>query len=196
MYRLFQLSVLFMAFAGLGLAQVEKLPSSGKDPGKNQLPPRYDRTDQLPGESSSKSTQIDISPPENDAKDHPNSSDAMQDADVDGSGDVDVKEFRPWDPHRARKDIEVGDYYFTQKNYRAALSRYTEALEYKPNDALANLKMAQCLDKLKLSDDAVIHYQEYLKILPEGEFAAEARKALERLKKDEKEPSSAKVQSK
>jgi len=93
-----------------------------------------------------------------------------------------VQEFHPYDPHRALKDIEVGDFYFKKRNYRAALDRYREALFYKPNDALANFRMAQSLEKLTQSDEAVEHYQEYLKILPNGPQAEEARKGLERLK--------------
>ncbi len=72
---------------------------------------------------------------------------------------ADVQEFHPFDPHRAAKDIEVGDFYFKKKNYRAALDRYREALFYKPNDALANFRMAQAFEKLAQPDDAVEHYR-------------------------------------
>ena len=44
----------------------------------------------------------------------------------------------------------------------------SEALFYKPNDALANFRMAQAFEKLDQPDDAVEHYEEYLKILPNG----------------------------
>jgi tetratricopeptide (TPR) repeat protein len=92
---------------------------------------------------------------------------------------------RPWDPHKAVKDIEVGDFYFKKKNYRAALGRYQDALVYKPNDAVAQFRLAECFDKIGNSGDAVTHYQEYLKILPHGPFAADAQKALDRLKAKE-----------
>jgi hypothetical protein len=42
--------------------------------------------------------------------------------------------------------------------------------------------MAQCFEKLDNPDEAVTHYQEYLKILPHGPFSQDAQKALERLK--------------
>ena len=80
-----------------------------------------------------------------------------------GSASSDVQEFHPYDPHRAAKDIEVGDFYFKKKNYGAALERYREALFYKPNDALANFRMAEAFDKLAQLDDAAEHYQEYLR---------------------------------
>jgi tetratricopeptide (TPR) repeat protein len=151
-------------------------------PGPNSAPPRSDRVDaasldDAPGESSSKDTQIDLSPPPGEDKAHPGSS-ADDEAD---SGDV--GEFHPWDPHKAAKDIEVGDFYFkVKKNYIAAESRYREALEYKENDATATFKLAVCLEKESRPDEARQEFEAYLKILPNGSEAPEAKKAIERLK--------------
>ena len=159
-----------------GAAQAQE---GDKDSNQNQPPPRSERSREA-GESSSRDTRIDLSPPPNDAKDHPNSTLPAEDTDENASGDV--REFHPFDPHRALKDIEVGDFYFKKKNYSAALDRYREALFYKPNDAVANFRMAQALDKLARLDEAAEHYQEYLKILPNGPLAEEAKKALEKIK--------------
>jgi tetratricopeptide (TPR) repeat protein len=128
--------------------------------------------------SSSKDTRIDLSPPKDDSKNHPNSV-VITDEDETPS---DVDEMHPWDPHKAAKDIEVGDYYFKRKNYKGALERYKDALIYKPNDALANFRLAECEEKVGSASDAVQHYEAYLKILPNGPFAADARKSLDRLK--------------
>ena len=92
-----------------------------------------------------------------------------------GSGGV--SEFHPWNPHKAAKDIEVGDFYFKRKNYRAAEDRYREALAYKENDAMATIKLAVCLEKLDRPDEARKQYESYLKILPQGPQADEAKKA-------------------
>jgi tetratricopeptide (TPR) repeat protein len=133
--------------------------------------------------SSSKDTRIDLTPPKDDAKNHPNSTTITDsDSDTQDSASDDVDEMHPWDPHKAAKDIEVGDYYFKRKNYRGALERYKDALTYKPNDAVANFRMAQCDEKLGNSSDAVQHYQAYLSILPHGPFAGEAQESLNRLK--------------
>ena len=192
MRRLFITACVVLLFAGYAVAQVEQVPSNGKTPPKNQAPPRS-QEDQQPsqetskqasresGMSSSKNTQIDLSPPADDAKNHPDSGAAMMDANSDDNPDV--QEMHPWDPHRAAKNIEVGDYYFKRKNYRAALGRYQEALEFKPNDAEANFHLAQCYEKLNDPDQAAKHFQEYLKILPQGILAPEARKELEKLGK-------------
>src|SRR5262249_19598769 len=137
-------------------------------------------------ESSSKDTRIDLSPPANDAKSHPNSGATVYDVEQPN----DVQEFHPWDPHKAAKDVEVGDFYFKRKNYRAALDRYKEALVYKPNDAIATFRLAQCEEKSSQPADAITHYEAYLKILPHGPDAEQAQKSLDHLKAAEKQTSS------
>lgn len=149
-------------------------------------PPRSDRVNagdlsNDEGESSSKDTQIDLSPPADDTKKHPQSSEMLRDEAV-SSGEADVSEFHPWDPHKAAKDVEVGDYYFKQKNYVAAESRYREALLYKDNDAVATIRLAVCLEKMNQPAAALAEYENYLKILPHGPEAASASKAISRLK--------------
>jgi tetratricopeptide (TPR) repeat protein len=147
-------------------------------------PPRSDRINasELPdGESSSKDNSIDLSPPAGDEKAHPESSDVLRD--VDGApGNANVGEFHPWNPHKAAKDIEVGDFYFKRKNYRAAEDRYREALVYKDNDAVATFRLAVCLEKMDQPEEARKEYEGYLKILPHGPQAEEAQKAIGRLK--------------
>ncbi len=160
----------------------EKPPTA---PVPNQMP-RSDRVnaDALgdePGQSSSNDTQIDLSPPADDDKAHPQSSEMLMDAEA-GDSAPDVTEFHPWDPHKAAKDVEVGDFYFKRKNYRAAEDRYREALLYKNNDAIATFRLAVCLEKLDQPDQARKEYEGYLKILPHGPQADEAQKAIERLK--------------
>jgi tetratricopeptide (TPR) repeat protein len=146
--------------------------------------PRSDRVraDSLEeGESSSKDTQIDLSPPPDDTDAHPKSSDMLTDGEG-STGNADVSEFHPWDPHKAAKDIEVGDFYFKRKNYRAAEDRYREALVYKNNDAMATFRLAVCLEKMDQLSEAQKEYENYLKILPYGPQAADAKKAIDRLK--------------
>jgi tetratricopeptide (TPR) repeat protein len=164
------------------------VPPSDSKPAKahapDLAPPRSDRVnaDDLGGdvgESSSKDTQVDLSAPENDAKAHPKSAEAMGEAESATGG---VAEFHPWDPHKAAKSVEVGDFYFKRKNYRAAEDRYREALYYKDDDAVATFRLAACLEKLARPDDALAEYQSYLKILPYGPQAGESKKAIERLK--------------
>ena len=159
-------------------------------------PPRSDRVNindmgNTEGESSSKTTEIDLSPPADDAKAHPGSAGAIDNAEnpPDSSN---VNEMHAWDPHKAAKDIEVGDFYFKRKNYRAAESRYREALYYKNNDADATFRLAVCLERLNRPDDAVAEFQSYLRILPHGSKAEDAQKSIDRLSKPQSETKAAK----
>ena len=134
-----------------------KTPAQASQPAANSshslAPPRSDRVnaDDLGsdlGDSSSKDTQEDLAPPEDDVKAHPKSSNAVAEAEA-GISAGGVSEFHTWDPHRAAKDIEVGDFYFKRKNYRAAQERYREALHFKDDDAIATIKLAISLEKVR-----------------------------------------------
>ena len=145
--------------------------AAGEQPGPQQPP--VPQSHPLPrssesGESSSKESQL---PP-------------MPGSTAD-SGDV--QEFHPYNPHKADKDVEVGDFYFKRGNYRAAESRYAEALLYMSNHATAIYRLAEAREKLGKTAEARKSYEKYLKILPEGEYAAQAKKALARLDAQAKE---------
>lgn len=101
-----------------------------------------------------------------------------------------ILEMHVYDPHRAEKNVEVGDYYFKRKNYIAAAGRYREALKWKPNDAIATYRLGLSAEKLGALEEARRSYEEYLKILPRGPFAEESKKALERLPKAAEEKKS------
>src|SRR5580700_3523520 len=166
-------------------------PATANDPAKKRAPsmepPRSDRVQagdlgQGVGDSSSKDTQVDLSPPADDAKAHPQSSAALADAEAASLGNGGIAEFHTWDPHKAAKSVEVGDFYFKRKNYRAAEDRYREALRYKDNDAIATIRLAVSMEKLGELDQASKEYETYLKILPHGAEAEKAQKAIQRLK--------------
>jgi tetratricopeptide (TPR) repeat protein len=180
----------------------------GSNPPKvppNQAPPRSKEEPSQPvlktrpgdgSQSSSKEVVPDLSPPENDSKDHPESGSALHEAEdaaglYEGDEIGGVQEFKVWNPHKAEKDVEVGDFYFKRKNYRAALDRYREALYYKYDDAVAMFRLGVCQEKIGEGEEARKAYQSYLKILPHGPFAAEAHQGLERLKSLDPDPAAA-----
>ncbi len=142
-------------------------PERQQLPPPNGAPPRSHKGNSE--ESSSNDTKIDLSPPADDAS-HPGA-----------NATSDINEFHVYDPHKADKDVEVGDFYFKRKNYVAAISRYRSALKWKPNDAIATFRLAQALEKTGQLEDARANYEGYLKILPNGPFSAEAKSALQRL---------------
>lgn len=134
--------------------------------------------------SSSRDTRIDLSPPKDDAKNHPASKELVEDLVPEEGIEVSgVQEFHPWNPMKAMKDIEVGDFYFKRKNYKAALERYKDALYYKDGDALASFRLAACQEKLGDRAEAKKYYEQYLKILPEGPLAKDAHTSLDRMAK-------------
>jgi tetratricopeptide (TPR) repeat protein len=178
-YRYLLLAIMLCGFTGLIAAQdsapppVEQLPtdkSAPKPKDNAKAPPRSDN-----GESSSNDTRIDVSPPNDDAKAHPESS-------LDSDSGVD--EFTPYNPMKAMKAVEVGDFYLKQENYKAAISRYREALEYKPHDGEATFKLAEVLNKTGDTPGAMENYEEYLKVLPNGPYAKKAKQALAKIKKE------------
>jgi tetratricopeptide (TPR) repeat protein len=120
------------------------------------------------GESSSLDSQIDLN-----ARAH----------DAGGTRAPEDAEDYPYDPHRAVKDLEVGNYYLKLKNYRAALERFHDALLYKPGDAEATYGLAVTQEKLQLFNQAYKSYNRYLEILPDGPRAGEAQNALDRLER-------------
>lgn len=97
------------------------------------------------------------------------------------SGEIDVIEMRPYNPHKAEKDVEVGDYYYKRSNYKGAISRYREALDLRPNYPLATFKLADALEKDKQMEEAAVYYSEYVRQFPDGSQVAAAREALARL---------------
>ena len=185
-------------FVAVALGQQGSAPA--KTPPANQPPPRSDQGE-FPvlkprpgagGVSSSKENPPDLTPPPDDAKNHPQSGAALHEAEdaaglYEGDEIGGVQEFKPWNPHKAEKDVEVGDFYFKRKNYRAALDRYREALVYKNDDAVATFRLAVCEEKLGDDEEARKAYDAYLKILPHGPFAGEAQQAIGRLKAHDSE---------
>src|SRR5580698_4081094 len=194
MRRFVFITLVSVFLGGWAVAQSQSDQDQNQDqPGQNPAPPRS-TPPAAAGESSSRDTRVDISPPKDDAKNHPDSGTVDTDPEDEPAGDV--QEMHPWNPYRAMKDDEVGDYYFKRKSYKAALARYQDALIWKEKDAVANFRMAQCYEKLDQPDQAIPHYEEYLKILPDGPYAKEARKALQKLKGSEAKNESQKTESK
>jgi tetratricopeptide (TPR) repeat protein len=152
---------------------VERVPVDKSAPAPKDNRANPPRTDNVPaGESSSKQSQIDVSPPANDEKAHPEA--VLSDTGVD--------EFTPYNPMKAMKAVEIGDFYYKKENYNAAISRYREALDFKPHDAEATFKLAEALNKTGDTAGARENYEAYLKILPNGPYAPKAREALSKLK--------------
>lgn len=82
---------------------------------------------------------------------------------------------------QAAHDVEVGDYYFEQKNYRAALMRYQTASEQKTGDAAIHVRLGRVFEKLKDIPQAAAHYRTATTLAPSADWSREAQSALARL---------------
>lgn len=87
-----------------------------------------------------------------------------------------------YDPIGAAKAAEVGDYYFQGKNYRAARSRYEEALEMKPADPALYFRLGKTFEKLNEFERAFENYDATLIADPQAPDAREAAAGIERLR--------------
>jgi tetratricopeptide (TPR) repeat protein len=141
-------------------------PRPGRPAQAKPTPLPTDDDEQGPGESSSQDSQIDLN-----LRPLVKNKETLDETITEG----------PFDPHRAAKDIEVGNYYLKQKNYRAALDRFHDALLYKPGDAEAIYGLAVTQEKLDLPTQAYKNYRKYLQILPNGPTSREAQEAVKRL---------------
>jgi len=167
--------IFILAFSIAAAAQDRQSPDNqphitprNQAPSGNQSQPADEDQPNIPkGESSSRDTQINL---ERNRPTPPGD-----------SGSDDVQEMYPFDPHKAAKDVEVGNFYLKRKNYRAALERFNEALLYKPKDAEATVGLAQTQEQLGLFTPAYQNYRAYLQILPSGPMAKEAQEAVTRL---------------
>src|SRR5579863_7663652 len=90
----------------------------------------------------------------------------------------------PW------KSVEIGNYYLRRKNYRAALSRFQEAVTTDPDYAEGYRGLGRVYEKTGNRRKALAAYQKYLDLLPsdrDAENAKQVHRAMARLKKDSDE---------
>lgn len=89
-----------------------------------------------------------------------------------------------YNPYQAEKEVEVGNFYMKKGRYAAAVKRYEEATKWKPNWALAYLKLGEACEKKGEPRRAAEAYRKYLEILPRDRRAGQLRKEIARLEKE------------
>ena len=83
----------------------------------------------------------------------------------------------------AAHDVEVGDTYFKDQSYDAALQRYKDAAQQKPEDAAIHVRLGRVLEKLNRKPEAMEQYQAAQKLGGPEKWTKEATAALERLQR-------------
>jgi len=89
-----------------------------------------------------------------------------------------------YDPLRAEKDLEVGQYYMRKGDVDAAIDRFQDATVAKPGYAVPFRFLGEAQEKKGLKKPAIKSYQRYLELYPRAEDADKIRKKIEKLYKD------------
>jgi tetratricopeptide (TPR) repeat protein len=89
-----------------------------------------------------------------------------------------------WDPLRAEKDLEVGQYYMKKGDVDAAIDRFQDAILAKPGYAIPFRFLADAQEKKGLKKQAIKSYQRYLDLYPHAEDGDKVKKRIEKLRKE------------
>ncbi len=89
-----------------------------------------------------------------------------------------------WDPLRAEKDLEVGQYYMKKGDLDAAIDRFQDATVAKPGYAIPFRFLAEAQEKKGLKKQAIKSYQRYLALYPHAEDGDKVRKKIDKLYKE------------
>jgi len=89
-----------------------------------------------------------------------------------------------WDPLRAEKDLEVGQYYMRIGKIDAAMDRFQDAIDAKPGYAVPFLYLGEAQERKGMKRDAVKSYKRYLELYPHAEDKEKIEKKIERLRRE------------
>jgi tetratricopeptide (TPR) repeat protein len=89
-----------------------------------------------------------------------------------------------WDPLRAEKDLEVGQYYMKKGDLDAAIDRFQDATTAKPGYAIPFRFLAEAQEKKGLKKQAIKSYQRYLDLYPHAEDGDKVHKKIDKLYKE------------
>jgi tetratricopeptide (TPR) repeat protein len=89
-----------------------------------------------------------------------------------------------WDPLRAEKDIEVGQYYMRKGDVDAAIDRFQDATTAKPGYAVPFRYLGEAQEKRGLKKQAIASYSRYLDLYPHAEDGAKIRKKIDKLRSE------------
>ena len=87
------------------------------------------------------------------------------------------------DPDKARKAVEIGNFYYKRENYKAAEIRYREAILYGPDWPEGYEKLVKTLETMARYDQAIQACREFLKAVPDSKKASEFERRAKNLEK-------------
>jgi len=89
-----------------------------------------------------------------------------------------------WDPLRAEKDLEVGQYYMRKGDVDAAIDRFQDATTAKPGYAIPFRYLGEAQEKKGLRREAIKSYLRYLDLYPHAEDGDKIRKKIDKLRSE------------
>ena len=89
-----------------------------------------------------------------------------------------------WDPLRAEKDLEVGQYYMRKGDMDAAIDRFQDATTAKPGYAIPFRFLGEAQEKKGLKKQAIASYSRYLDLYPHAEDGDKIRKKIDKLRSE------------
>ena len=84
----------------------------------------------------------------------------------------------PFNPLEAENDVKVGNFYFKQGKYKAAVNRFRDATRYNPSSADAFLRLGDAEEKMGDKQAASDAYQKYLELAPDAKNAEAVKKKI------------------
>ena len=89
-----------------------------------------------------------------------------------------------WDPLRAKRDLQVGEFYLHKGDLDAAIDRFQDAALAKPGYAIPFRFLGEAQEKKGLKRDAIQSYTRYLDLYPHAEDKDKIEKKIERLRSE------------
>jgi tetratricopeptide (TPR) repeat protein len=86
-----------------------------------------------------------------------------------------------WDPLRAEKDLEVGQFYMKKGDLDAAIDRFQDAAAAKPGFAIPFRYLGEAQEKKGQKREAIKSYTRYLDLYPHAEDKDKVRKKIDKL---------------
>ncbi len=189
---------LILLFAAPSLRAQSQGQQQGQDQGQQdkqqpekQKPQAQDqqRDQQQAGQNQSDSDDTPVSQESSSKKARPDEEkggkDSLPDQPPAVSSDAEkAKANSNYNPFPAEQDIEVGMFYMHKGDVDAAIDRFLDAIQQRPNFAKPRLLLGKAYEKKHDNESAVKYYKEYLQVLPGAPDAKDVRKKIEKLSKE------------
>lgn len=86
-----------------------------------------------------------------------------------------------YDPFHAEQDVEIGEYYMRRGSVDAAILRFQDAIQLRPDFAKPRLLLAQAYEKKHDKASAVKYLKDYLRVYPTAPDAKKVQKKIAEL---------------